>query len=53
LPIVFSRVHIRAIESKAPLAMEIGLVTTNAPGQDTNGLTHRELDHEPCLAAIH
>ncbi len=22
------------------------------PGQDTNGLTHRELDHEPCLPAI-
>ena len=32
--------------------MEIGLVTTDAPGQDTNGLTDRELDHEPCLAAI-
>ena len=23
-----------------------------APGQDTNGLTDRELDHEPCLPAI-
>jgi hypothetical protein len=22
------------------------------PGQDTNGLTDRELDHKPCLAAI-
>lgn len=32
--------------------MEIGLVTTDAPGQDTNGLTDRELDHEPCLPAI-
>ena len=32
--------------------MEIGLVTTDAPGQDTNGLTHRELYHEPCLPAI-
>jgi hypothetical protein len=32
--------------------MEIGLVTTDAPGQDTNGLTDRELYHEPCLPAI-
>jgi hypothetical protein len=53
LPMGISQVAIvRANESNAPLAIEIGLVTTNAPGQDTNGLTHRELDHEPCLAAI-
>jgi hypothetical protein len=32
--------------------MEIGLVTTDAPGPDTNGLTDRELYHEPCLPAI-
>jgi hypothetical protein len=32
--------------------MEIGLVSTDAPGQNTKGLTDRELDHEPCLAAI-
>jgi hypothetical protein len=48
----FRRCHVRANESNTPLAMEIGLVTTDAPGQDTNGLTHRELDHEPCLPAI-
>jgi hypothetical protein len=32
--------------------MEISLVITNAPGQDTKGLPDRELDHEPCLPAI-
>jgi hypothetical protein len=53
LPMGMSQVAIvRANESNTPLAMEIGLVTTDAPGQDTNGLTDRELDHEPCLPAI-
>ena len=53
LPIGISQVAIvRANESKAPLGMEIGLVTTDGPGPGHQGLTARELDHEPCLPAI-
>jgi hypothetical protein len=44
--------HITKRCCRTILPLRSKIAAERAVSQDTKGLTHRELDHEPCLAAI-